>query len=164
MVFRLKSLGRYKIVKTEDYEGSRDFKYRSYHEIIPVRGSRIKPPFFMIPSHLYKYSETKLAVYLKDHKNRWRDLGKLLDVDINMRNEEIVFIFPISKFEEIEKIIPFMKQGGLAILPEDRKKEMIARLKYYREINTNPPQNEAKLKETGVGGNINQKEKENGIM
>ena len=75
MTFELKQLGPYRIERTEDYEYADDM---SCAEMIRVRGSMPKPPVFSVVSHLYKFSETEMALYMNDHKNFWRPLGKLL--------------------------------------------------------------------------------------
>ncbi|MCL4479980.1 MAG: hypothetical protein M1113_00625 [Candidatus Thermoplasmatota archaeon] len=53
MTFQLKSLGPYRVDRTED---PGDLGDRSYSEIISVKGPRPDPPGFLIPSHIYKYS------------------------------------------------------------------------------------------------------------
>ena len=111
MSFELKNLGPYRIERTEDYDQCPFDK--SYCELIRVKGSRPGPSFNVV-SHVYKYSETELALYMKDKKNLWRDLGKLLNEDIDIADEEIVLRFPISKFPEVAKIVPFVKKRGLA--------------------------------------------------
>ncbi len=111
MTFELKQLGPYRIERTEDYDYAED---KSYAEMIRVRVSKPKPPIFMGPSHLYKYSESELALYIKDHKNLWRALGKLLREDIDIADEEIILIFQVSRFPEVAKIVPFVSKRGLA--------------------------------------------------
>jgi hypothetical protein len=111
MSFELKQLGPFKIERTEDYDLAGD---KSYAAMIRVRGSKPKAPVFMVPSHLYKYSGTELALYMKDHKNLWRPLGKLLNEDVDVSDEEIILIFPVSRFAEVAKIVPFMRKRGLA--------------------------------------------------
>ena len=111
MTFELKQLGPYRIERTGDYDYTED---KSYAEMIRVRGSKPKPPIFMVPSHLYKYSESELALYMKDRKNLWRALGKLLNVDVDVSDEEIILRFPVSKFRDVARIVPFMRKRGLA--------------------------------------------------
>jgi len=84
--------------------------------MIRVKGSKTEK-FFNIPSHLYKYSNNKLGLYLKDHKNYWAILSKLLDTDIDMSDDEVLFIFPSEMFPEISSIIHFVKKRGNGISP-----------------------------------------------
>ena len=111
MNFDLKRLGPYRIERAGDYDQAED---KSYAEMIRVRGSKPKPQVFMVPSNLYKYSESELALYLKDKKNLWRALGKLLGEDIDIADEEIILIFQVSRFPEVAKIVPFVSKRGLA--------------------------------------------------
>ena len=111
MTFELKQLGPYRIERTEDYDYAED---KSYAEMIRVRGSSVKPPVFSVVSHLYKFSNSELALYLKDHKNLWRPLGKLLGEDIDIADDEIILRFPISKFRDVDGIVPFVRKRGLA--------------------------------------------------
>ncbi len=106
---KLNELGKFKIERTEDYENARkDDLDLSYYTMIRVRGS--KPvPCFEVPSHLYKYSEHELGLYLKDHKNCWGKLGKLLGINVEISDEEAVFISPVKKFNEVSKIVRFVK-------------------------------------------------------
>jgi len=65
VTFWLRDLGsRYKVEKTEDWDCC-EGNEKSYGEMIRIRGSSPEPPYFMVPSHLYKYSETELALYMK---------------------------------------------------------------------------------------------------
>ena len=111
MSFELKQLGPYRIERPEEYGECPDGD-RTYCELIRVRGSRPKPPIFMVPSHLYKFSNSELALYLKDHKNLWRPLGKLLREDTGIADEEIILRFPISKFRDVARGVPFMRKRG----------------------------------------------------
>ncbi len=120
MNFDLKRLGPYRIERAGDYDQAED---KSYAEMIRVRGSKPKPQVFMVPSHLYKFSETELALYMKDHKNLWRALGKLLREDIDIADEETILIFQVSRFPEVAKIVPFMRKRGSGKLSP----ELIAR-------------------------------------
>ena len=120
MNLELKQLGPYRIERTEDYDQCPFDK--SYCELIRVKGSRPVPSFNVV-SHLYKYSETELALYLKDKKNLWRPLGKLLREDIDIADEEIILIFQVSRFPEVAKIVPFMRKRGSGKLSP----ELIAR-------------------------------------
>ena len=120
MTFELKQLGPYRIERTEDYEYADDM---SCAEMIRVRGSMPKPPVFSVVSHLYKFSNSELALYLKDKKNLWRPLGKLLREDIDIADEEIILRFPVSKFRDVARIVPFMRKRGSGKLSP----ELIAR-------------------------------------
>ena len=113
MTFELKQLGPYRIERSEEYGECPDGD-RTYCELIRLRGSRVKPPVFSVVSHLYKFSETELALYMKDHKNLWRALGKLLREDIDITDEEIILRFSISKFGDVARIVPFVSKRGLA--------------------------------------------------
>lgn len=105
----LKDLGKYKIERTEDYENARkDGLDISYYEMIRVKGSKPEK-CFTVASHLYKYSNNKLGLYLKDHKNYWKALGTLLNYDIDIADDEILFVFDGTKFKEVNKIIKFVK-------------------------------------------------------
>ncbi len=116
MTFQLKTLGPYRIEKAEEYApgGSES----SYAEIIRVRGSSPDPPCFMVPSHLFKHSESELGLYLKERKNLWRALGKLLNVKIDISDGEIMLHFPVSLFPEVAGIVPFVRKRGLTGKPE----------------------------------------------
>ena len=112
MTFQLKTLGPYRIERSEDnIPGAQD---NSYAEMIRVRGSKPEPPYFMVPSHLYKYSEYDLGLYLFERKNLWRELGKLLEIKIDISDREIMVNFPISLFPDVAKIVPFVKKRGLS--------------------------------------------------
>ena len=63
MTFNLSELGSFRIERTEEY--GEDPSAKPYCEIIRVKGSRPEPHFNVV-SHLYKYSETDLALYLKE--------------------------------------------------------------------------------------------------
>ena len=117
MTFQLKTLGPYRIERSEDnVPGAQD---NSYAEMIRVKGSRPKPPYFMVPSHLYKYSESDMGLYLFERKNLWRELGKLLKVKIDISDREIMVNFPISLFPDVAKIVPFVKKRGSQKLPPE---------------------------------------------
>jgi hypothetical protein len=116
----LKDLGPYRIERSEDWGNDPD---RSYAEMIRVRGSRSESPHFIIPSHLYKYSESELALYMKDRKNAWRSLGDLLNEEIEISEPEMILRFPLSRFPEVSRIVPFVRKRGSGRLSS----EMIAR-------------------------------------
>ncbi len=123
----LSQLGPFKIEKAEDYDYA-EISGKSYCEMIRVKGSISDPPGFTTPSHLYKYSETHVGLYLKDKKNLWRPLGKLLNVQVVISDQEMDFIFPVEMFKEVSKIVPFVRKRGQSNLSEDEKKERINRL------------------------------------
>ncbi|BAB59837.1 TVG0702334 [Thermoplasma volcanium GSS1] len=122
----LKDLGNFRIERTEDYSETED---KSYTEMIRVKGSKPELPYFKIPSHLYKYYETELALYLKDHKNYWRPLGKLLGEEIDITDEEIVLVFPVKMFSKVAEIVPFVRKRGQGNLKDDQKIKRLSRLK-----------------------------------
>ena len=126
MTFRLKDLGPYRIERSEEYiSGGSD---NSYNEIIRVRGSKPNPPYFTIPGHLYKYSETELGLYLHERKNLWRPLGKILNERLDTHETEIMFHFPVSMFNEVSKIIPFVRKAIRGIpWTEVEKRELTLR-------------------------------------
>lgn len=129
---KLNELGKYKIERTIDYENARkDSLDLSYYTLIRVRGS--KPvPCFEVPSHLYKYSEHELGLYLKDHKNYWGRLGKLLGIDIEISDEEAVFIFPVKMFKEVSKIVRLVKSKARNTpMNENERKNAADRLANY---------------------------------
>ena len=110
-MFKLSYLGKYKIDKAEDYEWAKSSgEDLSYYEMIRVKGSKAEK-CFTVTSNLYKYNNT-LCPYLKDHKNYWRQLSKLLNTDISMDEEEFFFKFPVEKFPEVSKIVKFIKKNG----------------------------------------------------
>ncbi|MGC8516075.1 MAG: hypothetical protein ACP5OC_08090 [Thermoplasmata archaeon] len=150
MTFRLSGLGPYRVERSEDYETDTD---RSWGEIIRVRGSKPKPPFFTVPSHLYKYSESELALYLKDHKNLWRTLGKLLNQKIEISDVEIVLRFPVSRFEKVSQIVPFVKKRGSGKLSPGAiaMRNIINARRHTDKVR----QNEPNLNETMPGHNNN---------
>ena len=113
MNLTLSQLGPYRVEKTEEYDFA-EISGKSYCEMIRVRGSISDPPGFTTPSHLYKYSETHVGLYLKDKKNLWRPLGKLLDKKIDISDQEMDFIFPVELFSEVAKIVPFIRKRGLS--------------------------------------------------
>lgn len=124
MTFQLKSLGPYRVERTEDPGDHGD---RSYSEIIRVKGSGPSPPGFLIPSHIYKYSESHIAIYLKDHKNAWRDLSRMLGQNIDISDEEIILTFPLSRFQDVAGVIPLIHKRGRSrgsLSPEERVRAM----------------------------------------
>ena len=117
MTSQLKALGPYRIERSEEYiPGGLD---NSYAEMVRVRGPKPKPPYFLVPSHIYKYSESEIGFYLNDRKNLWRALGKLLKVKIDISDREVMVNFPISLFPDVAKIVPFVKKRGSQKLPPE---------------------------------------------
>ena len=109
MTFYLKRLRPFRVERTEDWNNDPD---NSYAEMIRVRGSKTEPPDFMVPSHLYKYSESELALYMKDHKNLWRELGNLLNEEIDIHESDFMIHFSISMFPKVAEIVPFVRKRG----------------------------------------------------
>ena len=105
----LRDLGNFRIERTENYPEAED---KSYAEMIRVRGSGPDIPCFEMPSHLYKFSDSELALYLKDHKNYWRPLGKLLKENVSVSDEEIILRFPVKMFSKVAEIVPFVRKRG----------------------------------------------------
>jgi len=121
--FWLRDLGsQYRIERTEDWEDCQGDE-KSYGEMIRVKDS--KPVFrkginpltgkpnriYYMPSHLYKYSETEVGLYLKDHKSVWRKLAKITGEKYGKFDpHEEDFIFPIDKFPEVAKLIQFRQK------------------------------------------------------
>jgi hypothetical protein len=110
-MFTLSQLGPYRIERTEEYDYI-ETSDKSYAEMIRVKGSISDPPEFTTPSHLYKYSETELGLYLKDKKNQWRPLGTLLNKTIYISDEEMDFIFPVEMFPKVAAIVTFIRKRG----------------------------------------------------
>ena len=107
---KLADLGKYKVEKTDDYDLARkDGIDVSFYEIIRVRGSKPEK-FFPAPSHVSKYSNNELLLYLKDHKRYWAQISKILDQKIDKDSEEAVFIFPYKEFYKIDKILHFVRK------------------------------------------------------
>jgi len=134
MSFSLQTLGSYKVERTEDYD-----------EMIRVKGSKPEPPHFMAPSHLYKYSEAELGLYLKDHKNTWRALANALNIGIDVSEEEILLHFPISMFPKIASIIKFVKKRGNGI-QSDAFKEARSKTQFRKKYGGKVKQNEVNFK------------------
>jgi len=133
-IFWLKDLGKqFLIERTEDYDDCQGDE-KSYGEMIRVKGSResfmlgtspltgLPHKVRYMPSHLYKYSETHLALYMKDHKSIWPKLAEITGVDYHGFDCcEEDFIFPISKFPEVAKIITFRQRRKIS---EERKEKL----------------------------------------
>ena len=107
---KLSDLGKYRIEKTDDYDlARRDGLDLSYYEMIRVKGSRPEK-LFPVPSHVSKYSNNELYLYLKDHKRYWPQISKILDQKIDKDSEEAVFIFRYQEFDKIDKILHFVRK------------------------------------------------------
>jgi hypothetical protein len=111
--------------------------------MIRVSGSRANPPIFMVPSHLYKYSETELDLYLKERKNLWSPLGRILNQNVDVHDAELMIHFPISMFNDVAGIVPFVRKRGSGIQSEAFKEAR--RLTQFRAKNGDKTgQNETK--------------------
>ena len=107
---KLADLGKYKVEKTDDYDlARRDGLDLSYYEIIRVRGSKPEK-FFPTPSHISKYSNNELLLYLKDHKRYWRQISKILNQEIDMDSDEAIFILSFKEFYKLDKILHFVRK------------------------------------------------------
>ena len=145
---QLKDLGTFRIERTHDYD---EYPFdKTYCELVRVKGSKPEPSFQVV-SHIYKYSETELALYLKDHKNLWRELGKLLNEDIDISDDELLLTFPVSKFRDISRVIPFVKKRGKTDLTEEEKAERTSRLMVARKNTRKIEQNEPNSAITDAG-------------
>lgn len=129
MTTSLGNLGSFRIERTEDYDLCPFDK--SYCELIRVKGSKPEPSYNVV-SHLYKYSENELALYLKDHKNYWKQLGDLLNEDIDISENELILKFPVSKFKEISRIVPFVRKKTRKKPMSDQERE--SRRKHMQEL------------------------------
>ena len=129
----LKDLGPYRIERSEDYDQCLDGD-KSFCEVIRVRGSKAEIPAFIIPSHLFRYSDSELALYLKDKKNLWCTLGKILNEEIDISENEIVLRFPVSKFRDVTGIVPFVRKRGLAEASEEKRKSLSEGMSKVRSV------------------------------
>jgi len=145
--FWLRDLGsQYKIERTEDWEDCEGDE-KSYGEMIRVKDSkpvyrRGKDPrtgkpnrIYYMPSHLYKYSEKELGLYMKDHRNLWPKLAEITGENFNgFDHDEEDFIFPIEKFPEIAKLVQFCEKRKIPQgLIEGRKKTMFKPKHGYKD-------------------------------
>jgi hypothetical protein len=122
-MLELKDLGKYKIEKTEDYDWARSSgEDLSYYEMIRVKGSKPKK-ILSVPSHLYKYGENSLCLYLMDHKSLWRKISAVLNEEIDVNEEEALFKFPIDNFNEIAKMLPFVRKKIRKTPMSEKEKE-----------------------------------------
>jgi hypothetical protein len=126
--FWLRDLGsQYKVEKTEDWDYC-EGNEKSYGEMIRVKDSKpvYRQGIYYMPSHLYKYSERELCLYMKDHRNLWPKLAEITGENFNcLGPDEENFIFPIEKFPEVAKLIQFHEKRKIPQgLIEGRKKTM----------------------------------------
>jgi len=142
VTFWLKDLGsQYKIERTEDWEDSEGYE-RSYSEMIrvkdsePVKRKGRKPltgklnKIHYMPSHLYKYSESELCLYMKDHKSIWAQLAEITGEQFNeFDRDEEDFIFPIEKFPEIAKLVQFHQKRKTSESERERLRENMAKVR-----------------------------------
>jgi len=140
--FWLRDLGsQYKVERTEDWEDCQGDE-KSYGEMIRVKDS--KPVFrkginpltgkrnqiYYMPSHLYKYSEKELGLYMKDHRNLWPKLAKITGENFNgFDTDEEDFIFPIEKFPEIAKLVQFREKRKISESERERLRENMAKVR-----------------------------------
>jgi len=142
VTFWLKDLGsQYKIERTEDWEDSEGYE-KSYSEIIRVKDSepvkhkgrnpltkKLNKIYYM-PSHLYKYSETELGLYMKDHKSIWAQLAEITGEQFNeFDRDEEDFIFPIEKFPEIAKLVQFREKRKISESERERLRKNMAKVR-----------------------------------
>ena len=145
--FWLKDLGsQCKVERTEDWENYQGDE-KSYGEMIRVKDSKPvyrqgKDPLtgkpnriYYMPSHLYKYSEKELGLYMKDHRNLWSKLAEITGENFNgFDPDEEDFIFPIEKFPEIAKLVHFREKRKIPQgLIEGRKKTMFKPKHGYKD-------------------------------
>ncbi len=150
MTFQLKSLGPFRIEKSEEYvPGGQD---NSYAEMIRVKGSKPEPPYFMVPSHLFKYSESELGLYLNERKNLWRQLGKLLKEHVDIHSEELMVHFPISMFPEVAKIVSFVRKRSRKTPLSEWERGRVSHLRSYRKDIMR--QNDTKTGTKNMRGNL----------
>lgn len=136
----LKDLGPYKVEKAIDYGLLED---HTYGTMIKVKRSHPEPPFFPVESHLFKYSGNELGLYLKDRKNAWRDLSRILGINIDIHELEIILVFPVSMFHDVSKVIPFRRKRGISSMNDFQKQDRIFRFRTPR----NGRQNESTLRD-----------------
>ena len=147
--FWLIDLGpQYKVERTEDWENCQGDE-KSYGEMIRVRDSKPvyrqgKDPLtgkpnriYYMPSHLYKYSEKELGLYMKDHKDLWPRLAEITKEDFGQFDtDEEDFIFPIDKFPEIAKLVQFREKRKISEEEMKRLRENMAKVRAKRLRNT----------------------------
>jgi len=140
--FWLKNLGsQYKVERTEDWEDC-EGEEKSYGEMIRVRDSLPtyrngtspvtgKPNrIFYMHSNLYKYSETELGLYMKDHRSLWPKLAEITGEKFGKFDpDEEDFIFPIEKFPEIAKLVQFRQKRKTSESERERLRENMAKVR-----------------------------------
>lgn len=146
MTFRLKDLGSYRIEQSEDYPED-----NAYGEMIRLRGSKPEPPVFMILSHLFKYSETTVGVYFKDHKHLWKSLKAKGFKDVNgheidIHDTETIVLVPVARFNEIRDILPLIRKKIRKTPLSDQERERVSHLRSLRKdiMKQNEPKNSMK--------------------
>jgi len=145
--FWLQDLGsQFKVEKTEDWEDCQGDE-KSYGEMVRVKDSLQtyrngsspltgKPnKILYMSSNLYKYSETELGLYMKDHRSLWPKLAEITGEKFGKFDpDEEDFIFPIEKFPEIAKLVQFREKRKIPQgLIEGRKKTMFKPKHGYKD-------------------------------
>ncbi len=135
--FRLSNLGKYKIDRTEDYKWAKSTgEDLTYYEMIRVKGS-MPSRYFTVPSHLYKYGEKTLALYLKDHRRLWPQIARLLGQEIDLSTEEVVCKFPMDRYNDVAKIIKLVRSSShKSALSDEQRNKGIEAMKEYRKKHT----------------------------
>ena len=118
--------------KTEEYPEIEDNTYAKM-----IRGSKLEPPFFTVPSNLYKFSETALGIYFKDHKPLWKILRSKRFKDVNgheidMHETEAIILIPVDRFNEIQIILFLIRKKILKTPLSEKEWERAAHLRGYR--------------------------------
>ena len=144
--FWLRDLGpEYMVERVKDDWDDCEGEDKSYAEMIRVRGSRDsyrigKSPMtglpnriYFMPSNLYKYSETHLGLYMKDHQKLWPKLAEISGrVNKALDTWEEDFIFPIEKFPEVARIIQFRTKRKISDAQKERLRNMMRTLNANR--------------------------------
>jgi len=142
VTFWLKDLGsQFKVERTEDWEDCEGDE-KSYGEMIRVKDSLPtyrngtspvtgKPnKILYMSSNLYKYSETELGLYMKDHRSLWPKLAEITGENFNgFDPDEEDFIFPIEKFPEIAKLVQFRQKRKTSESERERLRENMAKVR-----------------------------------
>jgi len=142
VTFWLKDLGsQFKVEKTEDWEDCQGDE-KSYGEMVRVKDSLQtyrngsspltgKPnKILYMSSNLYKYSETELGLYMKDHKSIWAQLAEITGEQFNeFDRDEEDFIFPIEKFPEVAKLVQFRQKRKTSESERERLRENMAKVR-----------------------------------
>ena len=144
--FWLRDLGsEYMVERVKDDWDNCEGEDKSYAEMIRVKGSRDsyrigKSPLtglpnriYFMPSNLYKYSETHLGLYMKDHQKLWPKLAEISGrANEALDTWEEVFIFPIEKFPEVAQIVQFRTKRKISDAQRERLKNMMKTLNANR--------------------------------